>query len=289
MVLFPTNLKLGIKLALILIIYHYYVAIFAGLLLTDLVIFGAIFTLWFYLIIIKRKDINTDRITYRDSFKNWFPSIDISNLNASGSKVVIGAHPYGLTHATLMTIPGLDSFKIVVNSIVSSLSGGWHGVYEEEVRNTMRRQENFIIYPGGIREVAYYNYQEHHIHVPDDFIRWVLHYGYTLRPCYVFSESSMYVKYTFADDEIKFAESDNMWLNIIAYLSAIPLGWFFTTPKKTPVFVAFGSDLGGVQKVNPSAEDVAALKQEYIVSLQKLFADNIDKFTGKTSKELIIH
>jgi len=287
-------LNIGIIIGCIMMINHYYLLILTSLFFIDITLFIVASITWFFFVTMKEKTIlNFQYLFADDALETWFPSIIKINTPGAIDKTMVAVHPQGVVQTSAMILLTNMDLKILLNNILSKITGGWCSVDEEKIRNVMRSGDSLLLFPGGITEIAVYKKNEHHVFFKDDFIKYALHYGYSVIPAYNFSESAMYDKYNnLGDDEVNFSLEKNFWLNILAYVWSFPTGWFFTVPNKVPLMIVYGDTILFPQIINPGKEDIDTWREVYVEALTGVFNDNIDKWVSvypNSTKELIFH
>jgi len=138
-----------------------------------------------------------------------------------------------------------------------------------------------LILVGGEQEQVRARPGDHTIYLKrrKGFVRLALEHGCALVPVYAWGENDLY--YTSS-----FLLGLRIWI-VKTFRVAIPLfiGRLFW-PLKRPLTLVFGKPLEVEKVENPTTEQVDALHQKYIESLQQLFEDTREEY-GKQPKAVL--
>jgi len=225
--------------------------------------------------------------------KKWFGNImTIGFVAQQNKKNMICMHPYSISLTSFMFMfcdQTFNDYKVITNDLIVKLPlmqmlCKMFGIYSDKTNNVhklMSSKSNVMLFPGGPSEISVYKHNSHNVSLSDrkDFIKYALKYGYSIQPCYFFSDTAMFYKYNgLEEDEKVLAKQSIRMTDLIVQICTIPWGYFFAIPKKVPIMIGIGEKIILPQITDPSDDDINTWHETYKDALVSLFNNNIEQW-----------
>lgn len=173
---------------------------------------------------------------------------------------------------------GTKYYKAVSNILLSlPMFSSWMrklkftSIDKNNMKTIMERGDNISILPGGFNEILLLRKYEYNIYIPTGFIALSCKYGYTIKPCLSLGENE-----TFST----LSPPKFLWKYLFRIMKVIPVP--LSIPywvHRVPVVILYGEPI----ECHPG-DNISEIRDKLIVTLTKLFEDNIENYCNYRNK-----